>query len=81
MPLVRAGQEVRTLVSARFLWHHQTMRSIVVPKKDRGRPPVDSERVVVRLPRELLDAVDAKAKEDDINRPEAVRRLIAKAIE
>jgi metal-responsive CopG/Arc/MetJ family transcriptional regulator len=50
------------------------------PKK--GRPPVDSEAVNVRLPRDMLDAVDAfRRNEDDLpTRPEAIRRLVEKAL-
>lgn len=50
------------------------------PKK--GRPPVDSEAVNVRLPRDMLDAVDAfRRTEDDLpTRPEAIRRLVEKAL-
>lgn len=50
------------------------------PKK--GRPPVDSEAVNVRLPRDMLDAVDAfrRAEADLPTRPEAIRRLVEKAL-
>jgi metal-responsive CopG/Arc/MetJ family transcriptional regulator len=47
--------------------------------KGRGRPPVDSERIDVRLPRDLLDKVDAVARAENVGRPEAVRRIIAKS--
>lgn len=60
------------------------MASIDNVKKDRGRgrPPVDSEAVTLRLPRETLDAVDAfrKSEPDLPTRPEAIRRLLAKAL-
>ncbi len=50
------------------------------PKKERGRgrPPVDSEAVKVRIGRSELDAIDAfAAKEaDKPGRPEAVRRIV-----
>jgi metal-responsive CopG/Arc/MetJ family transcriptional regulator len=54
----------------------------VSKKKKRGRPAVDTERVVTRMPRELLDKLDAwaKAQPDTPTRPEAVRRLVAKAL-
>lgn len=47
-----------------------------------GRPPVDSERVDVRIQRELLDKLDnwRKSQADDPSRPEAVRRLIDEAL-
>lgn len=38
-----------------------------------------SERVDVRLPRDLLDKVDKVAKAEGVNRQEAVRLIIAKA--
>jgi hypothetical protein len=41
-----------------------------------GRPPVDSERVNVRLPRYLLNLVDKKATELSVGRPEAIRFLL-----
>lgn len=43
-----------------------------------GRPKVDSERVDVRLPRDLLDGIDRFASEESDNpgRAEAVRRII-----
>ena len=44
----------------------------------RGRPPVDSERVDARIPREVLDALDRFRTEQkaDMSRPEAVRTLV-----
>lgn len=54
------------------------MASIDVSKKSRGRPVVDTERVVARLPRDLLDGVDRFASEesDKPGRAEAVRRIM-----
>lgn len=50
------------------------------PKK--GRPVVDTEPVNLRLPREVLDAVDAfrRAESDLPTRPEGIRRLLAEAL-
>jgi hypothetical protein len=45
-------------------------------KKSRGRPPVDSEQVNLRIQRPLLDAIDAYAAGDGMSRPEAIRRLV-----
>lgn len=50
-------------------------------KRGRGRPPVDSERVDVRFPRDVLDGVDAFAADAKMNpdappRPEVVRRIV-----
>ena len=45
-------------------------------KKRRGRPPVDSEQVNVRLPRETLDSLDvwiAKQLDPKPSRTEAIR--------
>jgi metal-responsive CopG/Arc/MetJ family transcriptional regulator len=52
-------------------------------KSSRGRPPVDTEAVNVRLPREMIEAIDAyrRAEEDLPTRPEAIRRLVEKALE
>jgi metal-responsive CopG/Arc/MetJ family transcriptional regulator len=54
-------------------------RSIDSAKKGRGRPPVDSEAVNVRLSRELLQKVDKAAKGEGVSRPEAIRRIIARS--
>ncbi|QDH33996.1 CopG family transcriptional regulator [Porphyrobacter sp. YT40] len=50
--------------------------------KKRGRPPVDSEPVRVRLQRPLLDALDewCVRQEDAPTRPEAVRRILSSAL-
>lgn len=56
--------------------------TINVPKKSRGRPAVDSDRIVVRAQRAELDALDKFASDQDINtdapigRPEAIRRIL-----
>lgn len=46
----------------------------------KGRPPTDTEQITLRLPRDLLDAVDAfRRQESDLpTRPEAIRRVLAK---
>jgi hypothetical protein len=52
-------------------------------KSSRGRPKVDSEMVRTRLERKMLDAIDAwiSAQPDPKpSRPEAIRRLIDKAL-
>lgn len=50
------------------------------PKK--GRPVVDTEPVNLRLPREMLSAIDnfRKAENDLPTRPEGIRRLLAEAL-
>ena len=51
------------------------------PKK-RGRPPIDSEAVKVRIERADLDRIDALAKAEGLRgRPEAIRRLIRSALD
>lgn len=47
-----------------------------------GRPSVDSEAVNVRLQREQLNALDTwrDSQTDTPSRPEAVRRLVIKAL-
>lgn len=54
--------------------------------KRMGRPPVDSERIGVRMQRPLLDALDAfiaaqqPFREKELTRPEAVRMLMQEAL-
>lgn len=47
-------------------------------KKSRGRPPVDSEQINLRIQRPDLEALDAfaQAEVDKPNRTEAVRRIL-----
>lgn len=47
-------------------------------QRGRGRPPVDTERVALRLDRAVLDSLDAfiAGQSDDPSRPEAIRRLL-----
>lgn len=47
-------------------------------KKSRGRPPVDTQAVTVRIERSALAALDAwiARQPDAPSRPEAIRRLI-----
>lgn len=54
------------------------MASIDETKKRRGRPPVDTEAVNLRLPRDLLDGIDRYASQEPgaPARPEALRRII-----
>lgn len=48
-----------------------------------GRPRVDTEAVTLRLPREMLQALDDRRKlEHDLpSRPEMIRRLLSKALD
>ncbi len=46
--------------------------------RGRGRPPKDSERVEVRIERDMINALDAYAgdQDDEPKRPEAIRRIL-----
>lgn len=51
--------------------------TINVPKKSRGRPSVESDRIVLRIKEPDLGYVDAFAIEQGgISRQEAIRRII-----
>ena len=52
-------------------------------KRGKGRPPVDSEAISLRLPRELLDALDdLRHQERDLPaRPEMIRRMMVGFLE
>jgi hypothetical protein len=57
--------------------------SIVNVKKSRGRPPVETEALTVRIHRKQLAAIDAwiaKQSEPRPTRPEAIRRLVEKGL-
>jgi hypothetical protein len=48
-------------------------------KRGRGRPPTDATPVLVRVPADTLQGLDAwitTQNESDLSRPEAIRRLI-----
>lgn len=54
-----------------------------IQKSNRGgRPPVDTEPVTVRLPRDLLNAIEAYRREQDVipTRPEAIRQLLVEQL-
>jgi hypothetical protein len=59
------------------------MSIINVDKKPIGRPKVDSELVTARIQRPDLDHLDRwrEAQPDQPNRPEAIRRLVRKALD
>ena len=57
--------------------------SIVNVKKPRGRPPVETEALTVRVHRNQLAAIDAwiaTQPEPRPTRPEAIRRLVEQAL-
>ena len=51
--------------------------------KKRGRPKTDTEGVLVRLPRVMIDQLDAmrSASSDKPTRPEMIRRVLAEKFE
>lgn len=61
------------------LWHHKTMNSIDSAKKPKkGRPPVDTVAVNVRLHEDVIARVDdwRRVYPNIPTRPEAIRRLL-----
>ncbi|QEU07414.1 ribbon-helix-helix protein, CopG family [Paracoccus yeei] len=52
-------------------------------EKKRGRPPVDTEAINLRLPRELIEAIDNRRRlEPDLpTRPEMIRRALVQWLE
>lgn len=53
-------------------------------KSKMGRPPVDSEAINVRFPREQIDLIDGWIAEQGppfVTRPEAIRRLVEKGLD
>jgi metal-responsive CopG/Arc/MetJ family transcriptional regulator len=56
-------------------------RQTVITKKRRGPLPTGKGTLIgVRLQPDLLDALDKWAKPSGIGRPEAIRRLLEKAL-
>ncbi|RJL15839.1 hypothetical protein [Paracoccus siganidrum] len=52
-------------------------------KRRMGRPPVDTEAITLRLPREMIQALDDRRREEsDLpTRPEMLRRLLADVLQ
>lgn len=76
--MVRAVWDWYSL-AARFFWRYKTdMSTINDTKKPKGRPPVDTEAVNVRMDRTVLEAIDEwRRRQTDLpTRPEAIRRLV-----
>jgi hypothetical protein len=69
------------LVRSVNFWHKIFMTS-TSEKRGRGRPPVGSTSVNVRLTPEQLAALDAHIArlKEPVGRPEAIRRLIEKGL-
>jgi hypothetical protein len=55
-----------------------TSRINTIKKSKRGRPPVDSEAITVRIAVDALKTLDDwRREQDDLpGRPEAIRRLV-----
>lgn len=83
MPVVRPCEVSYHLARLLVLWHHLIMAAIDETKKPKkGRPPVESEAINLRLVKDVLVALDAfrKDEHDLPNRPEGVRRLLMQAL-
>jgi Arc/MetJ-type ribon-helix-helix transcriptional regulator len=52
-------------------------------KSNKGRPKLDTEAINLRLPREMIDAIDDRRRlEADLpTRPEMIRRALAQWLE
>ncbi|MDO6615926.1 MULTISPECIES: ribbon-helix-helix protein, CopG family [Pacificibacter] len=52
-------------------------------RKKMGRPKLDTEALTVRLPREMIEAIDNRRREEDDlpTRPEMIRRVLAQWLE
>jgi hypothetical protein len=63
------------------LWGYKGIMSTIdnIKKRSKGRPPVDSAAITVRVERAQLTAIDDwRRRQGDLpNRPEAIRRLVA----
>ena len=83
--MVRAGCEVPDLLLGPLFYGaiKSSCQYLGAKKSKQGRPPVDSEAVNVRLERPALNAIDAwiaAQPEPRPTRPEAIRRLVEKAL-
>lgn len=76
--MVRAGARCRSLASARLIRYRLTMADAIPDiQKKRGRPAVGSTGVLVKLPPEDLELLDAWiAAHEPMSRPEAMRRIL-----
>jgi hypothetical protein len=71
---------VQALAWLAYLRHCKIMTSTIinVKKSKKGRPPIESKPVTVRMTTDALRALDDwRRKQDDLpGRPEAIRRLV-----
>ena len=79
---VRAGQVFPHLFGSLIYSIIYFAMSIDDIKKGPGRPRIDSEAVMVRMPAAMLKALDLHIKKsrENIGRPEAIRRLVEMAL-
>lgn len=79
------GEGVGSLAHVRIIWYQKTenQENRLPNGKKRGRPSKDSEAVNLRLPRELLEALDdrRRAEPDLPTRPEMIRRALVQWFE
>lgn len=81
--MVRTGARVRSLRPFVYMLSRYTFqREYIMIVKKRGRPPADTEQVLVRMSNELIEKLDKlrREAEDLPSRPEVVRRLVEKAL-
>lgn len=68
------------MLAARIFWRYKTIMSTIdsAKKPTKGRPPVDSEAVNVRIEKAGLTRIDdwRRNRSDLPSRPEAIRRLV-----
>lgn len=52
-------------------------------KSKKGRPRLDTEAINLRLPRDMIEAIDNRRREEDDlpTRPEMIRRVLAQWLE
>jgi len=52
-------------------------------KNKKGRPRLDTEAINLRLPRDMIEAIDNRRREEDDlpTRPEMIRRVLAQWLE
>jgi len=78
--VVRTGSGVAALRSVRFMYYDNGMASISVTRKKRGRPATGQDPVrTVRLPDDIIEAVDEAASREDppLSRSEMIRRILS----
>ena len=79
--VVRAGFEVAASCPVRcFYAIIYSMAIGNIKKRGRGRPPVDSEAVMLRFPTPVVRALEAYAEDqrDPLTRSEAIRTIVAR---